>query len=165
MPTSIPGLQPIHLPASPGWWPPAPGWWVLAALLLAVMAWLAMRWLRMRKRSRTLAAALHAFDAALGDAVDAPARLAAASAWLRRAARTRDPAALTLEGSAWLAFLDGDDPARPFSQGAGNLLGDGGFRRRVDADIAPALLLARTRFAQMCVGVDGETRSRRRSHA
>ncbi|MBS0213074.1 MAG: DUF4381 domain-containing protein [Proteobacteria bacterium] len=152
MKPDVPVLHPIHLPPTPGWWPPAPGWWMLAAVVLAVLTWAALRWLRARRHAQRLAAALHAFDAAQGDAVDAPARLAVASAWLRRAARMRDPAAATLAGSAWLAFLDGDDPRRPFSQGAGALLVDGGFRRRIDADIAPTLALARARFQALFAG-------------
>jgi len=58
-------LRDIHsAPAAP-WWPPAPGWWVLAALLLALLAWLALRLLaawRVRRRRRQW---LQALDQAL----------------------------------------------------------------------------------------------------
>ena len=82
----------------------------------------------------------------LDAACDAPGKLAAASLLLRRAAKARDPHAASLEGEAWLRFLDGDDPAQSFSAGAGKLLRDGGFRREVAVDVAPTLMLARQRF-------------------
>jgi len=85
----------------------------------------------------------------LDAACDAPGKLAAASLLLRRAAKARDPTAVSFAGEAWLRFLDGDDPAQPFSTGAGKLLRDGGFRREVAEDVAPALLLARQRFVAL----------------
>jgi hypothetical protein len=145
----IPGLRDIHLPAAPGWWPPAPGWWILAGLLAISIAWLFRRFARPPEPRRRPAYALREFDEAVGGAGGAPARLAAASAFLRRAARLRDPSAALLEGDAWLRFLDGDDPARSFSQGSGSLLRDGAFRRTLDADIDATLALARSRFAAL----------------
>jgi hypothetical protein len=146
MTDSAPALRDIHLPSSPGWWPPAPGWWALAALLLIALAWIARRVLRMRKRRCRLDALRNEYDRVLADAPDAPAKLAAASSLLRRAAKTREPHASSLEGDAWLTFLDADDPAQSFSTGAGMLLRDGGFRREIIEDAAPALSLARKRF-------------------
>ncbi len=143
---AVPALRDIHLPPAPGWWPPAPGWWVLAALLLGALSWIAQRALRARHRRRRMRKALHDYDRALADARDAPAQLAAASQLLRRVAKTRNSAAALLEGDAWLHFLDGDDPAQPFSNGAGMLLRDGGFRRAIEDDIGPTLQFARQRF-------------------
>ncbi len=85
----------------------------------------------------------------LADARDAPAKLAASSSLLRRAAKARDPHAASLEGDAWLSFLDADDPARPFTNGAGRLLLHGGFQREVIEDIAPTMMLARARFSTL----------------
>ena len=143
---STPALHDIHLPPPPGWWPPAPGWWVLAALLLVALAWAVRLALRVRNRRRLIAGSRKEYDRALDAARDAPAKLAAASLLLRRAAKASDPHAVSLEGEAWLRFLDGDDPARPFSMGAGKLLRDGGFRREIAGDVAPTLMLARRRF-------------------
>ncbi|HEY2346135.1 MAG TPA: DUF4381 domain-containing protein [Xanthomonadaceae bacterium] len=148
----VPGLHDIHLPPSPGWWPPAPGWWLLAAAMMAALAWTTWRILRERRRTRRLAVAMREFDTAVAAARDAPARLAAASTLLRRAVLVRHPSAASLDGKAWLQFLDGEDPARAFSQGPGGLLVDGAFRRTLDADIAPALTLARARFASLLAG-------------
>lgn len=102
-----------------------------------------------RRNKRRIEAILREYDDAIAEAHDAPTRLAAASMLLRRAAQSRDPAAAVLQGDAWLRFLDGDDPARPFSQSDGELFGDGAFRRTLDADIAPTLALARSRFASL----------------
>jgi hypothetical protein len=146
---SMPALHDIHLPPSPGWWPPAPGWWVLAALLLIAFTWTVNRALRVREQRRRIAASRKEYDRALDAARGAPGKLAAASLLLRRAAKARDPHAASLEGEAWLRFLDGDDPARPFSTGHGKLLRDGGFRREVADDVAPALMLARRRFVAL----------------
>jgi uncharacterized protein DUF4381 len=145
----VPGLHDIHLPPSPGWWPPAPGWWLLAGMAIVALAWSTHRVVRARRKARRIAAAMHEFDVTVAGAAQAPARLAAASALLRRAALTRHPAAASLDGKAWLHFLDGDDPARAFSEGQGALLVDGAFRRTFDADIEPALALARSRFAAL----------------
>ena len=44
-------LRDIHLPADPGWWPPAPGWWLLAAVLVALLAWaVVFGWRRVQVR-------------------------------------------------------------------------------------------------------------------
>lgn len=149
MSANIPGLHGIHLPPAPAWWPPAPGWWVLAALAIAMLAWALRRGWCARTRRRRMVAALAQFDAGIAASPDASARLAAASVLLRRAAQARHRSAATLVGAAWLAFLDGDDPARPFSQGCGTVLADGAFRRDVHTDVAPTLALARARFASL----------------
>ncbi|MBS0461412.1 MAG: DUF4381 family protein [Proteobacteria bacterium] len=155
MNANIPGLHGIHLPPPPGWWPPAPGWWLLAALVIAIVFWATRRGWRARARRQRLHAAMAQFDADIAASRDAPARLAAASVLLRRAAQIGHPPAATLGGAAWLAFLDGDDPTRPFSQGCGAALADGAFRRDLDVDIAPTLTLARTRFSSLLVDAAG----------
>ena len=136
-------LRDIHQPPAPSWWPPAPGWWIVAALVLLAALALAWRGWRRRRRRHAL---VRLFDATVAEA-DAPAsRVAAMSALLRRAARRRDPRAATLEGQAWLDFLDeghaplfGDDDAR--------WLLEGGYRRDADPDAVERLLpRVRVRF-------------------
>lgn len=143
-------LRDIHQPPAPPWWPPAPGWWWLAAVVLALLVFAAWWWLRARRRR---AAIVRLFDERLHAANTPVERVAAMSELLRRAARRRDPAADRLQGDAWLAFLDGDrasDVARPFSEGTGRVLLEGGFRREVDAAGADALLpLARARYLEL----------------
>ena len=137
-------LRAIHPGTAPAWWPPAPGWWMRAALLLAVVVTYAVWQRRKRNRWRRIAAL---FDAAVDSASDAPAQVAAMSELLRRAAHRRSSLADKLQGEAWLAYLDEGDMQRPFAQGAGRLLLEGGFRRDVDLQQVAALrTLARKRF-------------------
>ena len=142
-------LRDVHLPASPSWWPPAPGWWlVAAAVLLVALGVTVWRVLQYRRRK----AWLRWFDAACESGTPAE-QVAAMSERLRRAARRLDPAADRLEGEAWLAFLDGRRGDHAFSQGAGRLLLDGGYRRDVtQAELASAATVARARFLELMAG-------------
>lgn len=140
-------LRDIHEPTAPAWWPPAPGWWLLACVVLAVAAIvLAVSW-RRRRRRRALE---RMFDERVDAADTAPARIAALSELLRRAARRRDRASATLEGEDWLAFLDRGAKTPAFDGELGRLLLDGGFRRDVDDTQLDALrAAARERFLQL----------------
>lgn len=137
-----PLLRDIHLPAAPSWWPPAPGWWVLALLAAGLLVWIAWR-LRRRaravRRRRLLLAAWKELRGRHPLETDAAGLVAALSVLLRRAARQYAPHALALQGEAWLDFLDGDDPRRPFRDGPGRLLLDGPYRARLDPHEAEAL--------------------------
>lgn len=146
-------LRDVHVPASPSWWPPAPGWWVVVVVALAVALALLAWSHRRRKR-------LQAWQKLFDDACTLPQaneQLAAMSELLRRASRKVDRHADTLEGEAWLRFLDGDASKknrRPdFADGTGRLLLDGGFRREVDASqLASVKSLARARFLELMAG-------------
>ncbi|TDK23300.1 DUF4381 domain-containing protein [Luteimonas aestuarii] len=137
-------LRDIHSPPTPPWWPPAPGWWLVAGVVLLALAFvLGRHWRRARARRRAEAV----FDRALAQATSPTQRIAAMSELLRRAARTRVAGADRLQGEDWLACLDAADPARPFSDGIGRALLDGGFRRDAgDLDIDALQALARARF-------------------
>lgn len=133
-------LKDVHLPSAPAWWPPAPGWWLL--LVVLVVSMLALRAVRTLRRRR---AAVHWgawFDRTI-DAVPAgPARVAAISEILRRAARLHEATADRLEGEAWLRFLDADASAPRFDGAVGALLIEGGFRPRIDPDTLARLQAA-----------------------
>ncbi len=141
--TQLP-LRDIHLPPMPPLWPPAPGWWLLGAVFLVlVVGAVALVW-RRRRRRRAWA---RAFDDAVARAATTAGRIAAMSELLRRAARRIDPAADTLLGEDWLAFLDTGLETSPFRSGPGVLLHDGPYRRDVaDSDIEALRVLARARF-------------------
>ena len=137
-------LRDVHQPPPPSWWPPAPGWWAIAAVI-ALLAGIGWWWhARRRRRQRRIAAW---FVGAVAAAATAPRQVEAMSGLLRRAARRRNARADRLEGEAWLALLDGEDARRPFSQGPGRLLLDGGFRADTpQAEVDALRPLARARF-------------------
>lgn len=142
-------LRDIHLPPAPSWWPPAPGWWVLGGSILILLVWLAARLLHRVRQRRRVKSVLDAFDRATST-TDASAALTTASEFLRRAARTHDPAAVQFEGEAWLAYLDGADAAKSFSRGDGRALIDGVFGRTADTVQAThTLRIARRRLHEL----------------
>lgn len=137
-----PELLDIHLPAAPSWWPPAPGWWLLGCVLLAVIVTIALWW---RRRSRLRATRLlferelDALTARHHGPTQTAAQVAGLSVLLRRIVGLHAPEALTLQQDAWLLFLDGDDPSRPFSAGPGRILLDAPYRSSVPQPDAEAL--------------------------
>lgn len=151
MPDALP-LQDIHLPPAPGWWPPAPGWWLLALSVLLVLG-LAVRCIyRYWRRAQLRRARARLFDQYLAPAQGSSAQLAALSELLRRAAREHGgPSAASLAGDEWLSYLDGADPARPFSSGPGRVLLDGPFRPTTLSPFDDGVLLgiARARYLQL----------------
>lgn len=134
-----PVLRDIHLPVEPAWWPPAPGWWLVAALVALGLAWLLRRYAQARRLQRARRALREEMDRLRAEAPDGAAQVAAMSMLLRRAAKRYAPDALTLRDAEWLRFLDGNDAAQPFSQGAGRLLLDGPYRPRIEQEEADAL--------------------------
>lgn len=145
-------LADIHLPPPAGWWPPAVGWWVLVLLLLAVSLWAMQALRRYWCRRRRARAVLAAFDAAMAQPCTPAQQIAELSALLRRAAALVAPQAAMLADVDWLRWLDGDDPAQPFSRGPGCLLLTAPYRpgdAAVDPDEFAALRrLARARIAR-----------------
>lgn len=133
MSASLP-LRDVHLPPPPALWPPAPGWWLLAAVLLllaAIPLWRA--WRRRRRR----AAWARVFQQELGTAGDELGRLTIAVTLLRRALRERQPDSAQLRDAAWLQAVDPTGQLSPAQQA---LLGDGVYRRQVDATQVQGLL-------------------------
>lgn len=132
-PQTLP-LRDIQLPPAPAWWPPAPGWWLLAALLTLLLGlagrqlWRA--WQR-RRRTRARLALLEGLLLAAGN--DPAARARAASEALRRVVRAEAPAALRLQGEAWLAWLDQGLLGAPFAAQGKDLL-DAPYRPRPPSD-------------------------------
>lgn len=146
-------LRDIHLPPEPGFWPPAPGWWLLAALVLGGCACVYM-WLLYRRRARrsALGVARNELDnlRRRAEAGDLEQTIRDLSVLLRRVAISLFPRKETagLTGTDWLRFLDRPFPERPFSEGAGKILIDAPYRRRVDvAEIAPLFALCESWFS------------------
>ncbi len=168
-PSALPGAAPdplplldVHLPPSPSWWPPPVGWWLV---LLAVVLATAVVWGLRRRARRRRAEMERLFDAGVDAAESLPARIAAMSELLRRAARRSDPDAVRLAGDAWLRFLDQGQPAPVFSAGAGRTLLEGGFRRDVGEQEYAALRgIVRRRFVELMQAKHGRSRWSRLWH-
>ncbi|HET6603487.1 MAG TPA: DUF4381 domain-containing protein [Xanthomonadaceae bacterium] len=145
-----PTLRDIHWPPEPSWWPPAPGWWLLAVIAAGVLWLLVRALLRTLRRWRRRVAVDALFDATLARAGDdGRARIAAVSHLLRRACRVREAPAAAVGGEAWLHFLDGEDPQRPFSQGPGRVLLEAPFRPTAVPVDEQVLELARARLHEL----------------
>ena len=143
-------LRDVQEGVPPAWWPLAPGWWLVLGAVVVVAALLALRTVRQRRRR---AAILRVFDDAVDRAGTPSQQVAAMSELLRRAARRKDASADTLEGEAWLRFLDKGLAQPVFAAGAGALLRDGGFRTDVAADESAALrAIARQRYLDWMQG-------------
>ena len=119
---SLQNLNDIVVPEPAAWWPLAPGWYVLAAILLALLAWLALRvWQGWRRNSyrRQALAELSAIRAG-GDAsslqqVPELLKRTALSAWPRQQVAG-------LSGAAWHRFLDDAAGMQRFRGNAGEIL-------------------------------------------
>ncbi len=132
-------LRDIHLPGEPAFWPPALGWWVVAAALIALLAWVtvvALRRYRIHRQRQRVLMALARLEQGLASE-RTPEVLARISVLLRRLALTRFPrqqvAALT--GSAWLRFLDESGGNGRFAGGPGRVLATGPYQRSLSPDL------------------------------
>jgi Domain of unknown function (DUF4381) len=142
-------LRDIHLPPAPPFWPPAPGWWVVAAVLLALLAWggyAAWRQLRLRRQRRRVMDVLARLESGLASE-RSPEGLAHVSVLLRRLALMRFPRArvAALTGRAWLRFLDESGGQGRFTDGPGRVLASGPYQRALppDFDIVGLVALVR----------------------
>lgn len=118
MPQQGPELRDIHVPHV-SWWPLATGWWLLAGLVVATLIVIGWRWRRRVHHRRYIDRLLASLrDARVRHAADGDNAAFAASAHelVRRVARTRDPASVTLSSRAWHDALAAMAPARDVSR-------------------------------------------------
>jgi hypothetical protein len=146
-------LADIHLPATVSWWPPAPVWWLVAALVVAALAYAGLLLFRRWQQGERLKLAVSEIRTALANwqqanAVDAGqaglALLYACNSTLKRVALVHypDTDVASLHGRAWLAFLDHSGLTNDFTNGPAQALADGGYRRSYTADATTAAALA-----------------------
>jgi hypothetical protein len=150
-------LADIHLPGAVPFWPPAPGWWLLAALVLAGLVFAGVLLFRRWQRQQKLAMALRevqqvrrlytTWQQSREDAGKAGlALLHGCNSVLKRVALVHYPEqeVASLNGPAWLRFLDRTGKTTEFSKGSARVLGDGGYRRAWQTDDATAEALMQT---------------------
>lgn len=103
-------LHPLREPELISWWPPAPGWWILGALLLlvlAALAWFALRRYRRNAYRRQALARLDALQSEYRSAGDLGSYAAGINALLKSVALVAYPRRTVApsNGDAWLEFL------------------------------------------------------------
>ncbi len=142
-------LRDIHLPGAPAFWPPAPGWWIVAAVLIALLAWMTIvavhRHRIHRRRQRVLATLATLEQGLAGERT--PEKLALISELLRRLALMRFPhqEVASLTGFAWLRFLDASGGGGRFAEGPGRVLATGPYQRSLPSDLDASGLTALVR--------------------
>lgn len=98
-PADLANLRDIVLPVPVSFWPPAPGWWVLGAACLVAAGFAAAAAVRRWQRNAYRREALRALETANDRDVSAILKRAALAAFPREQVAS-------LNGAAWLAFLD-----------------------------------------------------------
>jgi len=98
-PSDLSNLRDIVVPPDVSLWPPAPGWWVIGAAAVAGVAVLAAAAVARHRRNAYRRAALQELATADGSAISATLKRAALAAFPREQVAS-------LNGAAWLAFLD-----------------------------------------------------------
>ncbi|MDJ0939679.1 MAG: DUF4381 domain-containing protein [Woeseiaceae bacterium] len=127
-------IRDLHLPDATGWWPLAPGWWLLMVVVVAVAAWLTVRYLKARQLSAARRFALKQLDVYCGEytqhgnAVQLGTEL---SELVRRTMLAYAPRGEVagLTGEAWLAWLDRDLDRPHFVEGDGRPLVEWPYRQ------------------------------------
>ncbi|HET8942451.1 MAG TPA: DUF4381 domain-containing protein [Rudaea sp.] len=143
-PSAGPQIRDIHVPPDPGWWPPAPGWWILACLGVLCLVWVLLKVRRTRKVRRQRRAILSELDRCISNTRGDPAALAGAlSQYLRRIARTEEPAAAAWQGERWLEYLDRRSDSKEFQSGIGRVLLDAPYRPGAEYDTSALIALVR----------------------
>lgn len=119
---SLQNLNDIVVPDPVAWWPPAPGWYLLAVIVLAVVAWLAVRQWRRWQHNAYRRQALAALSSIREEG--SAERLREVPELLKRTALSVWPreSVAALSGVAWHRFLDESANITLFCGDAGKTL-------------------------------------------
>jgi hypothetical protein len=98
-PSDLSNLRDIVVPPAVSFWPPAPGWWVLGAACVIAVGFVIAVAVRHWQRNAYRREALRALEKADGCDISAILKRAALAAFPRERVAS-------LNGAAWLAFLD-----------------------------------------------------------
>lgn len=148
-------LADIHLPGAVSFWPPAPGWWVIAALVLAAIAYgcfvLFRRWQMQRRQQVAAAEIQRAYQQWQQSKVTEAAQaglllLQTCNSVLKRVALVHYPEqeVAALNGQRWIEFLDRSGGTTEFTTGPARILADQAYRRSYVADANTAATLVKT---------------------
>ena len=136
-------LRDIQPPPAPPWWQIAPIWWLLLVVtVLAIL--LAMIWHKRRQEHRLIKLAHHELENIIGqydNNLEKRALLMALAGWLKRVAIVAYPQQRleSLNGNAWLAFLDQCLGGDRFRHGPGQIFGGDIYREQIDYDVIPVI--------------------------
>lgn len=124
-------LKDIHEPEAIGWWPPAIGWWILAISIPLLIIFLVWLYKRLTRKTAIKTAGKLLAQIKQDQTRDNLQKLSDLSVLIRRVAISVSPRVKTagLTGRQWLAFLDRSVKGLPFSEGVGQLLADGPYRK------------------------------------
>ena len=120
-------LKEIRYPNNIDWWPMAIGWWIILAIIVCVIIFFAMRFLKNFKRNKKRRIALKELSRIRNDKIicsDISLLTNKLSILIRKtmlAYESRDAVA-GLVGEEWLEFLDQNLEEKYFSQGIGRSL-------------------------------------------
>ena len=98
-PADLSNLRDIVVPPAVSFWPPAPGWWLVGAACAIAAGFTVAAAVRYRRRNAYRREALRALEMADGRDISAILKRAALAAFPREQVAS-------LNGAAWLAFLD-----------------------------------------------------------
>jgi len=133
-------LKDIQLPPPVSFWPPAPGWWILSVLTIVSIIFGSIWFYRQYKIRKPRIEALRILkDLQIihQNSQDDLASLRNLSNLLRRTALTfyKNDTVASLQGYAWLEFLDRTGKTKEFSNGVGKVLGNDLFRKNINLDM------------------------------
>lgn len=145
-------LADIHLPGAVSFWPPAPGWWLVAALVLAAIAYACLvvfrRWQLRRRQQVAMAEIQRAYTQWQQSKVTEAAQagltlLQTCNSVLKRVALVHYPEheVAALNGERWIEFLDRSGNTSDFTTGPARALADQAYRRTYTADANTAAAL------------------------
>lgn len=137
----------IHLPDAISWWPLAPGWWALVGLiiLLSLTLFLLKLFVNRPQLKKDALQALDRIEKNLNGKQTAVKCLADVSVLLRRVMLKKYSSSLpALTGESWLKTLDKTLKEPEFSQGIGQILLTGPYRKEVaQEDVFQVIQLCR----------------------
>lgn len=144
-------LKDIHYPASVSWWPLAPGWYLLIALLIGLLIVGVIYFIGAYKKYKLRRIVLQELANLRQQNTDKNIA-AELSILLKRVAITYYPAheVASLNGHAWLTFLDTHGKTTAFSQGVGKLLLSSPYQKNSPQHINELFKLSENWIRRQC---------------